>query len=199
VSLDAGAPAEARGVHEGGLFDTAEHALSIVALALLALLPIAEIVLRRVAFVQHLTLVVALLGGALAARDDRLLALATGALLPSGGLAIAARGLAGLVGAAVAAMLARSGIDLVRLEREAGRLITEGVPVWVFQLLLPLGFAVITWRIVRTAFRAHVAAGAMAAAGAPGSVAGRRAAVRVGPPVLASDRRGGAGDAARRT
>ena len=59
---------------------------------LLTLLPIVEIVLRRfdsgipggTPFVQHLTLVVALLGGALAARDDRLLALATGSLLPAG-------------------------------------------------------------------------------------------------------------------
>ena len=146
----------------------------MLALALLTLLPIAEIVLRRfdsgipggTPFVQHLTLVVALLGGALAARDDRLLALATGSLLPSGHIAVAARSLAGFAGAIVSAMLARSGIDVVRLEREAGRNITEGVPVWAFQVLLPLGFAVITWRIVRAAWKSHLAAGIAAAFGA---------------------------------
>ena len=117
-------------------------------------------------FVQHLTLVVALLGGALAARDDRLLALATGSLLPAGPWAVAAKGLAGFVGATVAAMLARSGIDVVRLEREAGRMITAGVPVWAFQVLLPVGFAVLAWRIVRTTYKSHPAAGVAAAVGA---------------------------------
>ncbi|MGD9905121.1 MAG: TRAP transporter large permease subunit [Vicinamibacterales bacterium] len=177
ASAGAELPAEARGVHQGGVVDAVEHGLSVVALVLLTLLPIAEIVLRRfdagipggTPFVQHLTLVVALLGGALAARDDRLLALATGALLPAGPISTAARSLAAFIGAAVSMMLARSGIDLVRIEREAGRLITEGVPVWAFQVLLPLGFAVITWRIVRAAFRSHLGAGV---AGGLGAVVG---------------------------
>jgi len=173
AGADADVPAEARGVYQGGAA-AVEHGLSVAALALLTLLPIAEIVLRRfdsgipggTPFVQHLTLVVALFGGALAAREDRLLALATGALLPAGPLNAAAKALAGFIGAAVAAMLARSGVDLVRIEREAGRMITEGVPVWAFQVLLPLGFAVITWRIVRASLRSHPGAGVAAALGA---------------------------------
>ncbi|MBL8139316.1 MAG: TRAP transporter large permease subunit [Acidobacteria bacterium] len=171
---DPGAPAEARGIDDGGRLGVVEHGLSVLTLALLTLLPIAEIVLRRfdsgipggTPFVQHLTLVVALLGGALAARDDRLLALATGSLLPAGPLAIGAKSIAGFVGAAVAGLLARSGIDMVRLEREAGRNITEGVPVWAFEVLLPLGFAVLAWRIVRTSYRSHAVAGVAAVAGA---------------------------------
>ena len=170
---DSDAPAEARGIDDGGRLGAVEHGLSVLALALLTLLPIAEIVLRRfdsgipggTPFVQHLTLVVALLGGALAARDDRLLALATGSLLPKGPIAIAARAIAGFVGAAVAGLLARAGVDLVRLEREAGRNITEGVPVWAFQVLLPLGFAAIAWRIVRASYKSHLAAGVAAVAG----------------------------------
>ena len=63
-------------------------------------------------------------------------------------------------------MLARSGFDVVRLEREAGRMITEGVPVWAFQVLLPLGFVVLAWRIVRTSYKTHVAAGVAALIGA---------------------------------
>ena len=174
MSLDPNAPAEARGVDDSGALSQVEHGLSVLALALLTLLPIVEIVLRRfdsgvpggTPFVQHLTLVVALLGGALAARDDRLLALATGSFLPAGHITTAAKALAGFVGAAVSGLLARSGIDLVRLEREAGRNITEGVPVWTFQVLLPLGFALITWRIVRASFKSHTAAGLAAALGA---------------------------------
>ncbi len=172
-SHDPAAPAEARGIDQGGRLGVFERGLSVLALALLTLLPIIEIVLRRfdsgvpggTPFVQHLTLVVALLGGALAARDDRLLALATGALLPAGHVATVAKSLGAFVGAAVAGLLARAGVDLVRFEREAGRNITEGVPVWAFQVLLPLGFAVLAWRIVRTAYRSHVAAGAAALLG----------------------------------
>ncbi len=174
MTIDANAPAEARGIDDRSALSAVEHGLSAFALALLTLLPITEIVLRRfdsgipggTPFVQHLTLVVALLGGALAARDDRLLALATGSFLPAGHITTAAKTLAGFVGAAVSALLARAGVDLVRFEREAGRNITEGVPVWAFQVLLPLGFAVITWRIVRAAFTSHVAAGVGAALGA---------------------------------
>lgn len=169
----AAAPSEARALDAGGRLSSVEHSFSVLALSLLTLLPIAEIVLRRfdsgipggTPFVQHLTLVVALLGGALAARDDRLLALATGALLPQGPIATAAKALGGFVGATVAGLLARAGIDLVRFEREAGRTITEGVPVWAFQVLLPLGFAAIAWRIVRASYRSHRVAGFAAAAG----------------------------------
>ncbi len=168
------APAEARGIDDSGPLNHVEHGLSVLALALLTLLPIAEIVLRRfdsgipggTPFVQHLTLVVALVGGALAARDDRLLALATGSLLPAGPISTLAKALAAFVGAAVSALLARAGVDLVRFEREAGRTITEGVPVWAFQVLLPVGFAVITWRIARAAFTSHRVAGVAAVAGA---------------------------------
>ena len=62
------------------------------ALAVMVLLPVAEIILRTsgrggiagsTTVVQHLTLVVGMLGGALAARDNRLLSLSTAtALLP---------------------------------------------------------------------------------------------------------------------
>jgi len=47
VTLDADAPAEARGIDDHGPLQRFEHSLSTVALALLTLLPIAEIVLRR--------------------------------------------------------------------------------------------------------------------------------------------------------
>jgi len=174
VAHDPAAPSEARGVDDGGRLGVVEHSLSALALTLLTLLPIVEIVLRRfdsgvpggTAFVQHLTLVVALLGGALAARDDRLLALATGSLLPSGPIATIAKSLAAFVGATVGGLLARAGVDLVRLERAAGRDITQGVPVWAFQVLLPIGFAVLTWRVVRSAYKSNAVAGLAALAGA---------------------------------
>src|SRR5882672_3918491 len=70
---------------------SAEGLLVAGALAVMVLLPLAEIVLRSVfhtslwnsgTLVQHLTLLVGMAGSALAARDGRLLTLATGAWLP---------------------------------------------------------------------------------------------------------------------
>src|SRR6266568_6899641 len=61
-----------------------EDSLLVICLASMMLLPVTEIVLRSIfhtgvsgsgAIIQHLTLIVGMLGGAIAARDGRLLAL----------------------------------------------------------------------------------------------------------------------------
>ena len=122
----------------------------------MALLPIAEIVWRAAfkagipgsgPFVQHLTLWVGFLGAAIAARQGRLLALATGTMIPEGFW----RRVAGVVAAAIAAgvsiLLCRAGIGLVLVDRSAGGAIA-GVPVWVAELVLPVSFALIALRIV---------------------------------------------------
>ena len=60
----------------------------------MAILPLAEIVVRpllaggipgSIPFVQHLTLWVAFVGAALAAREGKLVALATGSFMPTAG------------------------------------------------------------------------------------------------------------------
>ena len=61
-------------------------------------------------FTQHLTLWVAFLGAAIAAREGKLLALATGDLFPEGTPREAAAAVAGGVGAAVSALLARAAL-----------------------------------------------------------------------------------------
>ena len=126
----------------------------------MAILPIAEIVARRVLgsgipgsgpFVQHLTLWVAFLGAAIAASEGRHLALATLSFIRSERVRRAAEIFSSSVAAAVAALLARACMDLVLVERAAGGVIALGVPVWVAQLVLPLSFALIA---LRSAWRA---------------------------------------------
>ena len=128
-----------------------------LALLTMAVLPILEILGRRFLgvgvpgsgpIVQHLTLWVGFLGAALAARDGKLLALATGTFIPEG----RARQIAGIfsaaVAAAVATVLAWGSIDLIRAERETGTIIGAGIPAWVAQLVLPVGFGLIAARLV---------------------------------------------------
>jgi len=99
--------------------------------------------------VQHLTLWVAFLGAALAARDDKLLSFATGRLLPEGKIRDAARAFSFSMAAAVTALLCRAGVELVWIERDSGAEVTRGLPVWVAELVLPVSFAMIALRLVR--------------------------------------------------
>jgi C4-dicarboxylate transporter DctM subunit len=123
----------------------------------MVVLPLAEIVFRRAfgrgipasgPIVQHLTLWVGFLGAAIAARDGKLLALATGTFIPAGAWRRAADILAAAFGACSAVLLAWGGWQMAMAEREAGTTIGAGIQTWVAQLVLPIAFALIAVRIV---------------------------------------------------
>jgi tripartite ATP-independent transporter DctM subunit len=129
----------------------------VAALVAMMLLPLAEAVGRALfsrgipgsgTFVQHLTLWVAFLGAALAAREGKLLALATGEFLPSGRLGKAAKVFAAAIGAAATTLLLRASVDLIVIEREAETTLPLGVPVWIVLLALPVAFALIALRLL---------------------------------------------------
>jgi tripartite ATP-independent transporter DctM subunit len=134
-----------------------EDAVSAVALTAMAVIPILEIVLRRLAgvgipaagpIVQHLVLWVGFLGAAIAARDGKLLALASGTFIPEGRWRRLADVTAAAVASCMAALLASGGLELVLTEREANSSIGGGIPTWVAQIVLPLAFALIAVRLV---------------------------------------------------
>jgi tripartite ATP-independent transporter DctM subunit len=134
-----------------------EDAVSTVALIAMAVLPLLEIGLRRVfgvgipgsgPIVQHLVLWVGFLGAAIAARDGKLLALASGTFIPEGRWRHAAEIFSAAVASCMAALLAWGGVQLFLNEREAGSSIGGSIPTWVAQVVLPLGFALIAARVV---------------------------------------------------
>ncbi len=140
----------------------AENLLLSASLAAMTLVPLAEIVLRSglrtgvpgaTAIVQHLTLVVAMLGGAVAAREDRLLALSTAAALLPAKVQAAARIFANACAAAASAFFCVAGVEFVLSEREAGKVLGYGIPVWVLQAAMPAGFAAIGLRMIGHAAR----------------------------------------------
>ncbi|MBI1951233.1 MAG: TRAP transporter large permease subunit [Acidobacteria bacterium] len=137
-----------------------ENGLLSLLLAAMAVVPIAEIALRTTlgfgipgssSIVQHLTLAVGMLGGAVAAREARLLSLSTGATLLTGGARSAARIFSGSVAATVAALLCAASVQLVLTERAGGKLLVGRVPLWAVEAMLPLGFAMVAWRLLRHA------------------------------------------------
>jgi len=136
-----------------------ENALAGTVLLVMAALPLAEMVARRAfgvgvpgsgPLVQHLTLWIAFLGAALAARERRLLAVGTAELLRArwrrGARIAAATG-----GALVSVLLARAAFDLVVIERDAGSTFALGIATWIAQAVIPVTFGAIA---VRMAWRA---------------------------------------------
>jgi tripartite ATP-independent transporter DctM subunit len=133
-----------------------EDALSIAVLGLMSALPLVEVVLREglgtglvgsIPIVQHLTLWVSFLGAGLAARSEKLLALATGAFLPPAARRVA-HSVQSFVAVAVTTLLGLASIELVGIDREFGDVAAWGIPIWVFSAIMPLGFALITVRLV---------------------------------------------------
>jgi tripartite ATP-independent transporter DctM subunit len=102
------------------------------------------------ALVRHLALWVAFLGAALAAREGRLLSLATGEFL-KGVVGKFFKLLTALVTVTVATALAQASLDLVLIEKEAGTFFVADWPTWGAQLVLPWSFG---WIALHTAWRA---------------------------------------------
>jgi tripartite ATP-independent transporter DctM subunit len=150
---------------------------SLAALGI-AILPLSEVVLRRffntgvpgaAPVTSHLTLIVGLVGAAIAAREGKLLALATGTMLPEGRPRRVAAIAAAFVGALVTTILALGGVRLLQVHREAGREIALGIPIWVADLAFPIALGLITLRLVarssdRPAGRALAGLGILAGA-----------------------------------
>ena len=139
-----------------GVFCKAENAFSALLLALIALLPLAEgfgrvfgagnVIPGSIPLVQHLTLLVAITGGALAARENRLLALSTAAFVPSRLKPIAQVAVAA-VGVAVCTCLGYGAWAFAMVERRAGDIVAFGIPVWVFVFAMVPGFAAVGLRM----------------------------------------------------
>jgi TRAP-type C4-dicarboxylate transport system permease small subunit len=134
----------------------AENGALVAALAVMALLPLAEIALRAAfqvgvsgaaAFTQNLALVAGMLGAVVATREDRLLSLSTLPSLLSPSAASVARQFAGMVSTAIAALLFVASIGFVLAERTGGNVIAYGVPVWLMAAAIPAGFALIALRL----------------------------------------------------
>ncbi len=148
-----GAPARAEARSQAA---RAEDLALAIALAAMVVLPLVVVPLRglfhieiagQASIVQHLTLVAGMIGGAIAARDGKLLSLASADLL-KGRWGRVARTLGAAVAAVVTGLLCLASARFVASERGGGSLVASGVPVWIVQLVLPLGFALIALRIL---------------------------------------------------
>jgi C4-dicarboxylate transporter DctM subunit len=141
----------------GKLLVTGENLLMTFSLAAMVLLPLLDIALRSTTVVIpgssaiqcHLTLLVCMVGGAIAAREARLLSLSTVTAFLKGRARTASHLFSGSFGAAITFFLFVASMRFVSQQRESGNILVYGIPIWIAQAILPLGFAVITLRLLR--------------------------------------------------
>src|SRR6187399_619339 len=129
-----------------------EDVIASLALGGIMVLPLAEIASRNLRgqslpgsgpFASNLMAWVALFGAAVAAREGKLLTLATGEFLPKGWLGAIAHVIAGFVAAAVTTLFVLGSVRLLQNDKEVGEIIAAHVPLWVADLALPIGFTLI--------------------------------------------------------
>ena len=134
----------------------AENVLAALAMGGLILLPITEVVLRNLFHIVipgagplalNLTLWVGLLGAAIAAREGKLLTLATGEFIPKGAIESAAHVITGFVGTTVATLFAAGGLSFLRTEYQSGEPIAMGIQMWMAVLVIPVAFGLIAIRL----------------------------------------------------
>jgi C4-dicarboxylate transporter DctM subunit len=152
-----------------------EEGLLAVALATLIVLPLLEMVLRSgfetgvpgsSTLVQHLTLVISMAGSLLATRDNRLISFSTLPTLLRGVWLQRVRAISQTAAVVVAGALTLAGAQFVAVEREAARTFLFDLPLWIVELVLPVGFAAMTLRLAYHGAASWLGrAGVLAAAG----------------------------------
>ena len=158
-----------------------EDLLISVTLAALVVLPLAEILLRKLfqsgisgatAFEQHFTLLIGLLGGMLAAREGRLLVLSTLTQFLKGRWQVFARVFSSGFAAGICVFLGVAAGQLVLSEKAGGHILAYGIPIWTIQLIMPIAFGVLALRLLwhaadgwRGRLAAWLLAGAMVGCG----------------------------------
>jgi len=135
-----------------------ENLLLVAALLAIMLLPLTESALRKCfnkgipgasALTQHLTLIIAMLGGAIAARDNRLLSMSALQSVLKGRWKTAAAIFSGAVAAGLAFFLCVASFQFVGFEKEGGNMLVGKLPVWVIQAVIPFGFVLVVWRLLK--------------------------------------------------
>ncbi len=124
----------------------------------MAILPVAEVCAREflktsitgsIVTVQHLTLWIAFVGAMLAAREGRLLSLTGETTWLRDRWSDWAGVVAGIASVGVTLTLMVASYHLMSVERAFPRSIMGSVQVWMAQLVMPVGFGVMAWRLLR--------------------------------------------------
>lgn len=132
-----------------------ENALLVSALALIMVLPMAEAICRMFGvgisgaqpMIQHITLIIAMVGGAIAARESRLLSLSTLTAFLKEPVKIWSNLFAGAFAVMITCVLCVASYQFVMSERPMADILAYQIPKWWIQMVMPLGFGLIVIRL----------------------------------------------------
>jgi TRAP-type C4-dicarboxylate transport system permease large subunit len=98
--------------------------------------------------VQHTVLAIMMFGGAIAAREGKLLQLATTVNLIPQRFKTAAHIITAGLGAAITLYLVKAGFSFAMIERDVNSTIALGIPEWIILMFMPIGFSMILVRMI---------------------------------------------------
>ncbi len=139
------------------IMSRSEDLIIVLALGLMLILPLIESVARKffhtgitssTIFVQHLVLFIGMLGGALAAREGRLLSLSTIVNYMKNPWKSAAVYVRSAFASTVTFYLFLAAFTFVIKKYETGEMLAGQIPLWAVLMVLPLGFALVTARMI---------------------------------------------------
>ena len=134
-----------------------ENLAVVIILAVMAVLPVAQVFAREffktsitnsIVTVQHLTLWIGFVGAMLAAREGRLLSLTGETTWLRDRWGSWPGVVAGIASVGVTLALMAASYHLVSVERAFPRTIFGPIQIWMAQLVMPVGFAVLAWRLL---------------------------------------------------
>ncbi len=145
------------------IFNVLLDSLLVLAIFLATFFPLVDAVGRvwggfyipgSATWVQQVTLWLAFLGGLIATREGQHLRLSTAEFFGEGKVRRAANIVAYSVAASVVAVLAYASLELVKADREQGKLLTGGVPEWMSECVMPVAWSIMSlWFIAKASDR----------------------------------------------
>jgi C4-dicarboxylate transporter, DctM subunit len=136
-----------------------ENGLLVLALSLMVLLGVADLEIWQKlklpvrvsgadSLIRHLTLIIGMLGGLIAARESRLLSISSFTQFMPARITRWTNLFAGVAATAVTTYLAVAAFQLVGFEQEADNRMALGIPIWLALAIMPACFGLIAFRIL---------------------------------------------------
>lgn len=134
-----------------------ENWLLILIVLLMVVFSFLQVVLRNVfsegilagdIILRHMVLWVGFIGASLATREERHITIDVFSRFLKGRLKLFVAILINLFSAAIALLLAQASYTFVMQEKEFETILFNNVPAWYFQIIIPIGFILITLRFV---------------------------------------------------
>ncbi len=132
-----------------------ENGFLVAALTLIMVLPIAEAICRYFGFgisgaqpvIQHITLIIAMLGGAIAARESRLLSISSFTVFLKKPIKVWTTLISNTFSFFITLVLVVASFQFVNTEKLGAAILAYNIPKWWVQLVMPIGFSLIAIRL----------------------------------------------------